>query len=333
MSKKNKFLVIGSNSFTGSHFIDFLINKNIECFGVSRSAESQIEFLPYKRNKNVNKNFKFKQIDLNKDIDSLVKIIEEEKFSHIVNFAAQSMVGQSWINPEDWYQTNIVSLSKFVNLIKNYKFIDGYVSVTTPEVYGSNQGWIKENFNLNPSTPYAISRAAQDMHLKAMYESFDFPVKFTRAANVYGPGQRLYRIIPRTIIEALNGGELILDGGGKSERVFIHAQDVADATFKIAIDGKKGDSYHISGDKSLSIKKLVELICGIVDSDFNELVRLGPERLGKDDSYLLDSSKIINELKWKETFSLEDGLIDTCSWVKDNLKSLNKYSKEYKHKK
>ena len=330
---KKKFLVIGSNSFTGSHFIDFLIKKDYECLGVSRSKEKPEEFLSYKWNKDYKKKFRYKKIDLNKDIEELVKIISKEKIPYIVNFAAQSMVGQSWIHPEDWYTTNLVATSKFLNCIRDFDFIKSYVSVTTPEVYGSTKGSVTESFNFNPSTPYAISRAAQDMHLKSLFDSFSFPVKFTRAANVYGPGQSLYRIIPRTFLEGLDKGKLVLDGGGDSERVFIHAQDVADATLKIALKGKNGRSYHISGDMIISIKKLVKLICEVIDVEFNELVELGPDRAGKDNSYFLNSNKLITELNWKEKISLKEGLDQTYSWVRDNFSFLKKYPRDYVHKK
>ena len=330
---EKKFLVIGSNSFTGSHFIDFLIKKDYQCLGVSRSKEKPEEFLAYKWNKDYKKKFKFKKIDLNKDIEELVEIISKEKISYIVNFAAQSMVGQSWIYPEDWYKTNLVSTSKFLNRIKDLDFIKSYVSVTTPEVYGSTKGWVTESFNFNPSTPYAISRAAQDLHLKSLFDSFSFPVKFTRAANVYGPGQSLYRIIPRTFLEGLDKGKLVLDGGGVSKRVFIHAQDVADATLKIALKGKNGSTYHISGNMIVSIKKLVKLICEVIDVDFNELVESGPDRIGKDNSYFLNSNKLITELNWKEKISLKEGLDQTYSWVRDNFSFLKKHPRDYKHKK
>ncbi len=115
--------------------------------------------------------------------------------------------------------------------------LERYVHVTTPEVYGSTDGWVREDAPFNPSTPYAVSRAAGDMSLRTYFANYRFPVVFTRAANVYGPGQQLYRIIPRTILAAMGGQKLRLDGGGKSVRVFIHMRDVSDATLKIALSG------------------------------------------------------------------------------------------------
>ena len=327
------FLVIGSNSFTGSHFIAYLLSRGIKCVGISRSKEQDAPFLAYKWSPKNMKFFEFHQFDLNKDLDKVVELIDSKRFYHIVNFAAQSMVGQSWRYPEDWYQTNLVSLSKLVNQLKDFRFIKKYVSVTTPEVYGTTDGWVKENFNFAPSTPYAISRAAQDLHLKAYFESFDFPVVFTRAANVYGPGQSLYRIIPRTFIEALTGGVLILDGGGKSVRSFVHASDVSSATLKISLDGEIGSSYHISGTKSIQIRNLVELISNLCDISIKKFVEFGPDRPGKDYAYLLDSTRMREELNWSDEIGLADGLTETLDWTRDNFNFLKNCSREYIHRK
>ena len=106
---------------------------------------------------------------------------------------------------------------------------------STPEVYGSTgRNWINEGLVYKPSTPYATSRAACDMHLMNYYEAYNFPVVFTRAANVYGEGQQLYRIIPRTILSCLCNKKMELHGGGESERSFIHINDVVNATMQIA---------------------------------------------------------------------------------------------------
>ena len=114
--------------------------------------------------------------------------------------------------------------------------------------------WIKENFNFSPSTPYAVSRAACDLHLKSFYDAYQFPVIFTRAANVYGPGQQLYRVVPRTILSAKTGKQFELHGDGNSERSFIHIADVVNATLKLALEAEAGTTWHISTQSSISIK-------------------------------------------------------------------------------
>tara|TARA_B110000003_G_C16606234_1_gene517631 strand:- start:457 stop:1443 length:987 start_codon:yes stop_codon:yes gene_type:complete len=327
-----RFLIIGSNSFSGSQFIKYLLNEGYEVLGVSRSNQIDSVYLPYTWSES-NELFNFKQIDINKDIDKLISYVNEYKIEYIVNFAAQGMVAQSWKSPEDWYQTNVVGQVKLHNELRKLDFIKKYVHVTTPEVYGSTEGWIKENFNFSPSTPYAASRAACDLHLMTFFKAYKFPVLFTRAANVYGPGQQLYRIIPRAMLYARLGKKMDLHGGGHSIRSFINMDDVSDATLKIAQNGVKGESYHISTNETISIRNLVNKICNIAKINFDDLVNESDERLGKDQAYLLDSSKLRNDLNWKDLISIDDGLSETMKWVDYNLDILKRLPSNYEHKK
>jgi dTDP-glucose 4,6-dehydratase len=250
----------------------------------------------------------------------------------VVNFAAQSMVGESWQNPDHWMMTNVVSTVRLHEILRNYDGLERYVHVTTPEVYGSTDGWVTESAPFNPSTPYAVSRAAADMSLRTYFANYQFPVVFTRAANVYGPGQQLYRIVPRTIVAAVGGEKLRLDGGGKSVRVFIHMSDVADATSKIARSGRLGEAYHISGHELVSIRTLVETILKQLGKSFEDCVEIAPERPGKDTAYMLDTTKLRNELGWRDTISLERGIDDVIRWA-DRFKSeLAKLPAKYVHK-
>src|SRR3989344_4236572 len=196
--------VIGSNSFSGSHFIDFLLrNSEYNVIGISRSQEKPKLYLPYKRPNEPR--FRFHRMDLNKDSAAILRLIDGKKPSFVVNFASQSMVGESWKNPEHWYNTNVLSTVKLTNALKEKKFLRKYVHVSTPEVYGTCSGSVNEKFPFNPSTPYAASRAAADVFIQLLVREFRFPAVFTRAANVYGPGQQLFRIIPRSIIYAKKG--------------------------------------------------------------------------------------------------------------------------------
>ncbi len=341
-SHKKPFLVIGSNSFSGSHFVNELLINDYDVCGVSRSQQPNDVFLPYKWPENkVNKikkndildKFEFYSFDLNNDTEQICNLIDKIKPEYIVNFASQGMVAESWLNPVHWYQTNIVSQVALHDQLRKRKFIKKYVHVTTPEVYGStNDGWIKENFNFNPTTPYAVSRAACDLHLLSFFKAYDFPVVFTRAANVYGPGQQLYRVIPRACLSALTGKSFNLNGGGLSKRSFIHIKDVVRATFDIALEAEPGSSWHISTNEAISIKDLVIRICDIANIDFEKIVNIDEERLGKDQNYLLDSSKLRDKFNWKEEFNLHDGLNTTFDWVKANLLLLNDLSWDYSHK-
>lgn len=328
---KNRFLIIGSNSFSGAQFIKYLLQNDYEVVGISRSEEINAVYLPYKWEK-LEGIFKFHQIDINHQLGELIDIMVDFKPEYIVNFAAQGMVAQSWETPQDWYQTNVVAQVKLHDQLRKLKFIKKYVHVTTPEAYGSTEGWIKESFLFSPSTPYAVSRAACDLHLMSFFKAYQFPVVFTRAANVYGPGQQLYRIIPRTMLYARLGKKMNLHGGGLSIRSFIHMNDVSSATLKIATNGIPGESYHISTNDKISIRGLVEKICDLTSTSFSDLVNVSDDRLGKDQAYLLDSNKLRNDFSWQDEIGLNEGLTDTLTWVDNNLDLLENLPADYIHK-
>jgi dTDP-glucose 4,6-dehydratase len=329
---KKKCLVIGSNSFSGACYSNYLLEENYDVIACSRSDLIDDVFLPHTKSKNIN-NFKFLQLDLNKNLDQIIQIIVKEEIPYIANFAAQSMVSESWNNPSDWFNTNVVSTINLHNELRKFDFLEKYVHISTPEVYGNCKGLVDEDCKFNPSTPYAVSRAASDMSLKTFGEAYNFPYVITRSANVYGEHQQLYRIIPRTILFLLLEKKLQLHGGGISRRSFININDVCSATLKIMLYGKNGNSYHISNDKLVSIRSLVEIICKKLDVSFNKNVEIVQERLGKDANYSLDSSKIRSELKWVELVSLENGIDQCINWVKNNFDVLKNKPFNYIHKK
>jgi dTDP-glucose 4,6-dehydratase len=170
------------------------------------------------------------------------------------------------------------------------------------------------------------------MLFKIYNESFKLPVVSTRAANVYGPGQQLYRIISRTILFVLTGRKLQLQGGGVSTRSFIHMDDVSAATLLITQKGAVGETYHISTDRIVSIRELVEMICGMLAKPFEDCVEMAPDRIGKDSAYWLNSQKLRKTLGWTDKISLEEGIQQTVAWARDNLEILAKQPQNYIHK-
>jgi dTDP-glucose 4,6-dehydratase len=298
---------------------------------MSRSAEPDAVFLPYKANANLSQ-FKFFQLDLNNDLESIMSVIHDYKPAFIVNFAAQSMVGESWFTPEHWYQTNVVANVRLHDRLRQLPFLKKYVHVSTPEVYGSCAGDVQENAPFNPSTPYAVSRAACDMHLMSFFRNYRFPVNFTRAANVFGAGQQLYRIVPRTILRLKTGRKLQLHGGGHSVRSFIHIDDVADGTYRVATSAPAGEAYHFSTPVQVSIRKVVEMICDDLRVPFDECVEIVDDRPGKDAAYRLDSHKAQTQLGWAPKISLEQGLAETTRWIEQNLAVIKEQPQDYLHK-
>ena len=324
-----KIIVIGSNSFSGASFVSFALDQGYEVIGLSRSAEPNDVFLPYKFN---GKNIEFHQLDLNHDLDKIMTLVDSKKPEYVVNFSAQSMVAQSWDHPSHWFMTNVVSMIQLHDRLRHCEFLKKYIHISTPEVYGSCQSYIKENNSYYPSTPYAVSRAAADMSLHTFFNSYNFPVVFTRAANVYGPGQQLYRIIPRTILFIKMGKKLQLHGGGTSERSFIHMRDVSDATLRIMKQASAGEIFHIATNDSITIRNLVELICDLMDVRFEDHVDVAEERLGKDSAYLLDSSKVRNTLGWQDQVSLKEGVLTVLQWIDKNFDILKQQPLDYVHK-
>jgi dTDP-glucose 4,6-dehydratase len=326
-----KFLILGSNSFSGATFAAYLAEHGYDVLATSRSAEPHEALLPY-RWKTTSGTVRFEPVDINHDLDRLDALLKRERPTHVVNFAAQSMVGESWANPDHWMMTNVVSTVRLHERLRHYDGLERYVHVTTPEVYGSTEGWVREDQPFNPSTPYAVSRAAGDMSLRSYFQTYGFPVVFTRAANVYGPGQQLYRIIPRSILAAIGGQKLRLDGGGVSVRVFIHMRDVSDATLRVALNGTLGECYHISGYELVSIRQLVETILHRLDRRFEDCVEVGPERPGKDTAYTLDSFKLRSELGWRDRISLVEGIDDVIAWAERFKDALPGLPAKYEHK-
>lgn len=333
--KMKKVVVIGSNSFTGSSFINHALeNSNAEIIGISRSPEYNPIFLAYLyKKKRRPKNFEFYQLDLNKDFDSLVNLIDKFEPDVIVNYAAEGEVRNSWKWPEQWFNTNCLSIVRFSNVLKDKHYLKRYVSISTPEVYGSTPKKVAENFTFKPSTPYAASKLAGDLFLYALFKRYNFPVIYTRSANVYGMHQQLYRIIPRTIIYLKLGKKIDLHGEGKAKRSFVHVRDVADATFRIIENGNNGEVYHIaSNDKIYEIKEIVNMICKFMDYNFEKSVNLIKENYGQDYLYSLDNTKIKKELGWKTKISLEGGIKETINWIEHSWKEIKKQPLDYIHK-
>jgi len=325
-------VVLGSNSFSGSHFVDYLLERGLDVLGASRSPEPSRVFLPYLWHEHKAGKFRFEQFDLNRDADKAAKWIGDFRPDYVINFVAQGMVAESWLHPEHWYQTNIVANVQLHDRLRHFDFLKKYVHVSTPEVYGNCRGNVTEEAPFNPSTPYAASRAGCELHLRTFIRNYRFPVVFTRSANVFGPGQQLYRIIPRTILYILLGRKLPLHGGGHSVRSFIHIRDVADGTLRVARQGRIGEAYHFSTTRNISIRKVVEMICDTMGETFDDVVEIVDDRPGKDEAYLLDSSKARTCLGWKSEVELEDGIQKTISWVRDNLETLKQQSLDYVHK-
>ncbi len=329
----SRIAVIGSNSFSGAAFAAHCLQQGLEVLGASRSPEPARCFLPYRwLPEACQARFTFVRADLNADLDRLMASLREFRPGWVVNFAAQGMVAESWERPVDWYRTNVLANVAFHDRLRSADWLEKYVHVGTPEVYGSTTGRIDEGAPFHPSTPYAASRAACDLHLSTFLQRYGFPVVWTRAANVYGPGQQLYRIVPRTILAVRTGKRLKLHGGGRSVRSFIHIRDVADATLRVARQAEPGSCFHLSTERFVSIRELVEILCGLLRVDIEAVVETSEERPGKDPAYYLDSGRARRDLGWADSTPLERGLEETIAWVDEHQRELMRQPLEYIHK-
>jgi len=326
-----RYLVIGSNSFSGSHFVDHVLACGAEVAAVSRSDEPDSVFLPYRWN-GPPARFTFYRFDLNHDLDAVLDLAKAFRPDYVVNFAAQSMVAESWARPEQWFQTNVVAQVALHDGLRRLDFLRRYVHVSTPEVYGTCEGSVAEDHPFRPSTPYAVSRAACDMSLRTFADAYGFPVVTTRAANVYGPGQRLYRIIPRTMLFLRLGRRIQLHGGGVSIRSFVHIRDVVEGTRRAALHGDPGECFHFATATSVSIRHLVETICLRMNVAFDDAVETAGERRGKDHAYLLDCRRAQECLGWSPAVSLDEGIDDTLAWVDREFDRLKAQPFDYVHK-
>ncbi|EHI48720.1 dTDP-D-glucose 4,6-dehydratase [SAR116 cluster alpha proteobacterium HIMB100] len=325
-----KALIIGSNSFAGAATVDGCLHMGMKVWGVSRSRELQNVFNTYRKNKNVS-SFTFTQLNINKQHNQLLELIDVVRPDAIIDFAGQGMVAQSWENPEQWYQTNILAKAKLHRFLIGKEYLKAYVRISTPEVYGSSEKLLTESSRYNPSTPYAVSHAATDMSLNAFFKHYNFPIITARFANFYGPGQQLYRIVPKTMLAALGCGSLTLDGGGTSIRSFIYSSDIVSGVLAALFNGAPGETYHFSNSEFVSISELVAIICDLMDVQQDTFCKTGPERIGKDAAYLMSSDKAAANLGWSPQTTLNKGLSETAEWIVSNFQKLKTLPLEYIH--
>ena len=324
------YVVIGSNCFTGSHIVDALLaDPDSKVIGVSRSPEPKDLFLPYKRRSAVN--FAFHQIDIVRRFGQLMTLLDEVKPQFVINVAALSEVALSNERPVEYFEINTMAVVKLCDYLRTCSYLERYVHISSAEVFGTCDRPVDEGTRFNPSTPYAVSKAAADMYLHTLRRNFGFPVTITRSTNVYGKHQQLYKIIPRTVIYLKLGKTIELHGGGKAVKSFIHIRDVVHGLMLALKRGKPG-AYHFSAPSHQTIADIVHQICTWMGYDFESSTRVVGERLGQDARYWLDCSKATRELGWKAPVPFEDGVREVIEWVESNWDQVVHEPLVYQHK-
>jgi dTDP-glucose 4,6-dehydratase len=331
-SSQRTVVVLGANSFSGQDFVDLLLERGgYRVIGVSRSAERSPLFLKYRSRADLSQ-FEYQQLDMNRDMPALFKLLDAVRPAWIINFAAQSEVALSWEHPEQWFQTNCVALAELVNHLRKQNYLERYLHVSSPEVYGTCVGRVTEDAPLNPSTPYAASKAGADLLLSVYRKQFAFPLLTVRATNVYGARQQLFKIIPRSAIYLLLGKTIELHGGGRAVKSYIHIRDVSRGELAIFEHGRVGETYHLSPDHGVEVREIVQNMCSLLGRSFEASTLAVDERPGQDAAYVIDSSRARGELGWQPQVSLAEGLNEVLDWVQSNLDEISQQPLTYQHR-
>jgi len=327
-----KILILGSGSFAGQAIFYDLISKGYDVYGINRSKPRNVYFWEWLKllNKDINK-FWF-SLNINEEPEKIAELIKSINPTHVVDFMGQGMVAPSWKDPVLWYNTNFSKKTFILEALRSLKNLEKYVRAGTPEVFGSSNERLNENAQFNPSTPYAVSHAAIDFHIRCLGRNYNFPYSIGRFSNFYGEGQQLYRVIPKAILCFLNKKKFIIDGNGESLRSFIYSTDIVNAIEKLLFEAKPCTEYNFSSNQEVSIIQLIKVICQETKVDFQKYVSFGPERPGKDLIYRLNCEKALNQLEWKNKVNLNNGIKKVYEWIYTHLDYFSKQSWDYIHK-
>ena len=325
-----KILILGSNSFSGNHLVHFLLKRNFNIIGCSKSDLSKKKFnclslLPSKKVKK----FKFIRIDINKDFKKLEEIITNNKPSIIIDFLGQGMVAESWRYPYLTFNTNVLSKIRLYEFLKKKKFLKKYIKISTPEVFGSANITTSKYKKYNPSTPYALSHSSIENYLSLLYKQCSFPVIISRFANFYGPYQKLYRLIPLAIHKAERKENFPLHGGGQSKRSFIFSEDFCNAIYKLIKKGKIGECYQFSSKEYFSIKRIVEIIYRKKNLNPKKYIKNVKDRPGKDKDYKIFDDDTRKKLEWKNKTKINDGINQVIEWYNNHKNEFKKKEEKF----
>ena len=326
-------LVTGGLGFIGSNLIELLLKNNCKVINIDKVSYSS-NFYNTKDFKN-NKNYKFIKCDINNQ-SKISKILNKYKPVCVFNLAAETHVDRSIDNAKHFISSNITGVFSLLQVCKNYtkknkKF--KFVHISTDEVYGDKiKGKSKENDSYKPSSPYAASKASSDHLVYSYIRTFNFPGIITNCSNNYGPKQHPEKLIPKIIYNIFNNRKLPIYGRGINEREWIYVKDHCEALFKIYKQGSIGNFYNIGSGNILKNKLLVSKLLKLAKSKMrigkNVKIKFVKDRPGHDTRYSLDSSKIINSLKWKPKTNINKGLKETFEWYKNNYTYFAKLNKK-----
>ena len=335
MPDYNKILVTGGAGFIGSALIRYLLANNgltiinvdkLTYAGNLHSLNSALDHPGHV----------FVQADI-ADNNTIKSIFKKYQPDAVIHLAAESHVDRSIDGSADFIQTNIVGTYTLLEAARAYWLKLGFdkrelfkfVHVSTDEVFGSLgvDGFFSEATPYNPSSPYSASKASSDHLVRAWRQTFGLPTLITNCSNNYGPFQFPEKLVPLTILNALEGKSLPVYGHGENIRDWLYVDDHVRAMVLVLEKGKPGQSYNIGGHNERSNLEVVMTICRILDElrphpdhiHYEDLITFVQDRPGHDFRYAIDPNKIYSELGWKPTESFESGIRKTVFWYLQNL--------------
>ena len=331
---KKRFLITGGAGFIGSAVVRDLIHRGLHEVCV-------IDKLTYAANlanlQSVtgNQYYHFERVDI-LDADKIRQVLDRFRPDVIMHLAAESHVDRSIDGPASFIDTNVkgtftllqAALAYWQNLDVNNRARFCFHHVSTDEVFGSlaKDGLFTETHSYKPNSPYSASKAAADHLMRAWYYTYHMPTISSHCSNNYGPYQFPEKLIPLTILNALEGKPIPIYGNGGNIRDWIYVEDHARALIQIAHFGRPGESYNVGAstersnlEVALTICRLVdELVPGSAQQRREELITFVTDRPGHDFRYAIDATKIKNELSWGPQETFETGLRKTVSWYLEN---------------
>lgn len=327
-----KILVTGGAGFIGSAVVRLAIKRgysivNVDALTYAACLDNVATF-------SKNCDYFFEHADI-RDRNALDGIFEKHQPNAVMHLAAESHVDRSIDGPAAFIETNINGTFNMLEAALNYWRANGkpktfrFHHISTDEVFGSlpNDSSVQftEETPYDPRSPYSATKASSDHLVRAWYETYGLPVVLTNCSNNYGPYHFPEKLVPVIILNALAGKPLPIYGSGGNIRDWLYVEDHADALLLVLAKGMIGRSYNIGGENERTNFELVKTLCEILDrlkpratGSYEELITFVLDRPGHDARYAIDPSRIRNELGWRPSVTVEEGLEKTVQWYLDN---------------
>ncbi|ABP95990.1 MULTISPECIES: dTDP-glucose 4,6-dehydratase [Metallosphaera] len=301
---QGKVLVTGGYGFIGSNFVRMIANQAdvvvVDNFSVG-SNRANLRDVPVKT------------VELDIRDPRMLDLIRDERPDFIFNFAAESHVDRSIVDPLSFVSTNVLGTANLLEGARRYDVT--FIQIGTDEEYGEiYSGSFRETDPLNPSSPYSASKAGATLLAMAYARTYHLDVRVTRSANNYGPYQYPEKLIPKTVIRALHNLPVPVYGTGKNVRDWIYVQDNCEAILTVAEKGKPG-IYNVSAGEEKTNLEVVTTILEILGKP--NLIKFVEDRPGHDFRYSVDSTKL-RELGWRPRTSFREGISLTVDWYVKN---------------